>query len=239
LAVTAHPSGAYLTHLAGDWESFYAAKRSSTTRRRDRTKRKRLAELGEVQLVTPQGKGQVTATLDTLMVQKARAFARMGVANLFARPGYPEFYRGVATEPASSPMVHVSRLDVGAVPAAINLGLIHRGRYYHLLASYGDGEASRFGPGAAHLHDLMRIAIERGCGVFDFTIGDEPYKRDWSDTELRLHDHISFASLRGALIAAPMMALRRLKRAIKQTPVLWALAGKVRTLAGSLRRPPR
>jgi CelD/BcsL family acetyltransferase involved in cellulose biosynthesis len=236
LAVTAHPSGAYLTHLAGDWESFYAGKRSSTTRRRDRTKRKRLAELGEVQLVTPQDKDVVTATLDTLMAQKAQAFARMGVANLFARPGYPEFYRAVATEPASRPMVHVSRLDVGTTPAAINLGLVHRGRYYHLLASYGDGEASRFGPGAAHLHDLMRIAIERGCLLFDFTIGDEPYKRDWSDTELGLYDHISFASLRGALVAAPLMALRRLKRAIKQTPALWALASKVRALAGSLRR---
>jgi CelD/BcsL family acetyltransferase involved in cellulose biosynthesis len=236
LAVTAHPSGAYLAHLDGDWESFYTAKRSSTTRRRDRTKRKRLAELGEVQLVTPQGKDEVTATLDTLMAQKARAFARMGVANLFARSGYAEFYRAIATEPASSQMVHVSRLDVGRMPAATNFGLIHRGCYYHLLASYGDGEASRFGPGAAHLHDLMRIAIERGCRIFDFTIGDEPYKRDWSDTELKLYDHISFVSLRGALVAAPLMALRRVKRAIKQTPALWALASKARALAGSLRR---
>ena len=44
LRVTMTPSGAYLTHLAGDWETFYAAKRSSATRRRDRTKRKKLAE---------------------------------------------------------------------------------------------------------------------------------------------------------------------------------------------------
>ena len=53
LGVTVNPSGAYLTHLTGDWETFYAAKRSSATRRRDRTKRKRLAEFGEVRLVNP------------------------------------------------------------------------------------------------------------------------------------------------------------------------------------------
>ncbi|MGH7881099.1 MAG: GNAT family N-acetyltransferase, partial [Candidatus Binataceae bacterium] len=81
---TVNPSGAYLTHLAGDWDAFYAAKRSSSTRRRDRTKRKKLAELGAVKLVNLQGAAETLRTLDTLMAQKSRSFARMGVANLFA-----------------------------------------------------------------------------------------------------------------------------------------------------------
>ena len=38
LRVTLNPSGAYLTHLSANWQAFYEAKRSSTTRRRDRTK---------------------------------------------------------------------------------------------------------------------------------------------------------------------------------------------------------
>ena len=45
---TINPSGAYLTHLTGDWETFYTDKRSSATRRRDRTKRKKLSEFGEL-----------------------------------------------------------------------------------------------------------------------------------------------------------------------------------------------
>ena len=53
LGVIPHPDGAYLTRLSGDWETFYADKRSSATRRRDRTKRKKLAEFGEVRFVTP------------------------------------------------------------------------------------------------------------------------------------------------------------------------------------------
>jgi CelD/BcsL family acetyltransferase involved in cellulose biosynthesis len=236
LGVTVNPSGAYLTQLAGTWEEFYAAKRSSSTRRRDRTKRKRLADFGAVQLVTPEADDEIVHTLDLLMAQKARAFARMGVANLFAHPGYAEFYRALATEAASRPFAHVSRLDVGATAAAINLGLVHGGRYYHLLASYDDGEVSRFGPGAAHLHDLMQYAIGRGCSVFDFTIGDEGYKRDWSDTVLTLYDYVGAATLWGALVALPLTAALRLKRWIKQTPALWALAAKLRAALGKLRR---
>lgn len=233
-----NPSGAYLTHLTGDWESFYAAKRSSATRRRDRTKRKKLGEFGEVRLVNP-ADGEVAGTLETLMAQKALAFGRMGVANLFAKPGYAEFYRALATDPATRHLVHVSRLDVGAIPAAINLGLTYRNCYYHLLASYDDGEVSRFGPGAAHLHDLLHQAIDRGYRVFDFTIGDERYKRDWCDTELKLFDFIAADSLRGALVAMPTLAMRRLKRWIKQTPVLWRGFSAARAFAGSLARGVR
>src|ERR1700730_7276521 len=53
LGVGVHPSGAYRTYLGGDWETFYAEKRSSATRRRDRTKRKKLSEFGEVRFTNP------------------------------------------------------------------------------------------------------------------------------------------------------------------------------------------
>ena len=81
---------------------------------------------------------------------------------------------------------------------------------------------ARFGPGAVHLHELMRYAIDQGVNVFDFTIGDETYKRDWCEETERLYDHIAVASWRGALAVLPMRVARNAKRTIKQTPVLWA-----------------
>ena len=143
----------------------------------------------------------------------------MGVANLFARPGLSRVLPGRRDRPGTHELVHVSRLDVGPTWAATNLGLQFRGCYYHVLASYDDGEVSRFGPGAAHLRDLMQRAAERGFDTFDFTIGDERYKLEWSDTAIALHDHIAAASPRGWPVAFAALAARRLKRAIKQNPV--------------------
>jgi len=239
LGGTISPSGAYLTQLTGPWDTFYTAKRSSATRRRDRTKRKKLGEYGEIRFVNTTSDGEILSSLDTLMAQKAKSFSRMGVGNLFAKPGHADFYRALATDPATRPVVHVSRLDVGATAAAVNLALIHRGRYYHLLASYTDCDLSRFGPGAAHLHDLMHYAIDRGCGIFDFTIGDERYKRNWCDTELKLYDYIASVTWRGALAAMPMLAAQRVKRWIKQTPVVWRAFSAARAFAGSLVRRVR
>ena len=234
LGGTINPSGAYLTHLTGDWETFYTAKRSSATRRRDRTKRKKMSEIGEIRYVEPAAGAETLRALDILMTQKARLFAHMGIGNLFAKPGHTDFYRALVSETALRPLVHISRFDVGVIPAAVNLGLTYRGCYYHLLASYDDGDVSRFGPGAAHLHDLMHQAIDRGLRIFDFTIGDERYKRDWCDTELALYDYIAAATWRGALIAMPLLAAKKVKRWIKQTPAVWNAFSAVRALIGSL-----
>lgn len=232
LDVRLHPSGAHATQLQGSWEEFYQARRSSSTRRRDRTKRKRLGEYGEVQFVTPQETGEIARTLETLMAQKSRAFARMGVVNIFTPPGHREFYFDLAANPRLRHLVHISRLDVGPAWAAVNLGLMFHGAYYHVLASYDDGEVSRFGPGAAHLRDLLAYAIAHDCGLFDFTIGDEGYKLEWSDRLIELYDHVAPATLRGWPIALWERGRRHLKRAIKQNPALWGAFSRLRSALG-------
>jgi CelD/BcsL family acetyltransferase involved in cellulose biosynthesis len=225
---TLNPSGAYLVNLGTDWESFYTAKRSSSTRRRDRTKRKRLSDIGPLSFTTPRTEADVRQNLAVLLEQKGNSFAAMGVHNFLARPEVRDFFFDIATNPASRDFVHVSHLDVGSTIAATNLGLVFRGVYYHVLASYDAGPASKFGPGAAHLHELMTYAIQHGCKAFDFTIGDERYKREWSDVAIKLYDHRCAVSLRGYLAGLPGLAVSEAKRLIKQNAVLWPLALKVR-----------
>ena len=233
LATMANPSGAYLTHLGADWDKFYVEKRSSATRRRDRTKRKNLAESGELRFVAAANPKDAQSALGILIDQKSRFFARMGIANLFARPGYSDFFLTVATK--AGQLVQVSQLDVGTKCAATSLGLHFRGCYYHVLASYDDGLLARFGPGIVHLHELMRHAIEQGCKQFDFTIGDEPYKRDWADTKIKLYDHIAASCWRGEIAAAQMIFRLRVKRFIKQSRLLWPLVIQFRSLRGAIK----
>ena len=83
---------------------------------------------------------------------------------------------------------------------------------------------------------MFAYAIGLGCRVFDFTIGDELYKTEWSDETLRLFDHRSAVTALGWLVACPEVAANRLKRLVKQTPILWKLAQDVRRVLRS-RRP--
>ena len=236
LPTTLNPSGAYATPLTEDWDSFYASKRSATTRRSERAKRKRLAEFGEVRFVTAEKPAEIVATLTRLVDQKSKQFARMGVEDIFLKPGYRDFFFDVASNPSAGCFAHVSRLEVGETVAAANLGLVFGNRYYHVLASHDLGPVSRFSPGVAHLHDLMRFAILRKCVAFDFTIGDEGYKRGWSHATILLHDHRRAASIRGWAVLLPSLLLVRAKRLIKQTPILWRMAQATRSLIARLAR---
>jgi CelD/BcsL family acetyltransferase involved in cellulose biosynthesis len=236
LNVMPHPSGAYVATLDRDWEGFYAAKRSSSTRKRERRQLKQLTEHGDVRLAAAQDDKEAAAALETLISQKSRAFAKMGVENLFDRPGYRAFYRDIATDATVRGLTHVSRLDVGTTVVAASLGLTFRDSYYLVLSSYDDGELSRFGPGRAHLHELLRHAITHGFRRFDFTVGDEPYKRDWSDIELQLHDYLAAVTMRGRVAVAMATGFRRTKRAIKQSPTMWHAFSKIRGWKGSIGR---
>ncbi len=234
LGVRAHPSGAYVAELARDWEEFYAAKRSASTRKRERRQLRQLADHGRVCFVDVEDREEATRTLTTLFEQKSRVFARMGVDDPFLRPGHREFFLAVASDPAMRELIHVSRLDVGAQIVAASVGLKYRSCYYLILSSYDGGELARLGPGRAHLQELIRHAIEQGFARFDFTVGDEPYKRDWSDTELALYDYLTAVAPRGWLVGAMTAQFRRTKRFIKQSPGLWRAFSRARALAGLL-----
>ncbi len=241
LGVTQNPSGAHLTQLGDDWEKFYNAKRSSSTRRRDRAKRKHMSQFGDVRFATATDAEDARRTLETLMDQKSRSLARKGIADIFAPPGHREFYLDLVSNPKTRHLVHVSRVEIGTDCAAANFGIIFGDCYYHVLASFVDTEVAHYGPGALHLRELMAYAIKCGLKRFDFTVGDEPYKLEWSDTDLKLCDYAATVTWRGLPARWFSTVRRRVKRFIKQTPVLWKLASHARSAIGALsnRRLPR
>ena len=239
LAVTPNRNSAHLAHLGTDWEKFYRARRSSATRRRDRSKLRHMSQFGDVRFVTATDIADACRTLEILMEQKRRALARKGIGDIFAPPGHREFFLDLAANPATSHLVHVSRVEIGDTCAAANFGIVFGDRYYHVLASYVDGAVAHYGPGALHLRELLAYAINRGLKLFDFTIGDESYKLDWCDTVLKLYDYAAATRWRGLPARALSSVQRRGKRLIKQTPLLWSLASHARGAMGMLARAPR
>jgi CelD/BcsL family acetyltransferase involved in cellulose biosynthesis len=232
LRVAPNANSAHIAQLSDDWETFYAAKRSSATRRHDRAKRKHMAAFGEIRFATVTARDDVERTLETLWQQKKQIFARKGIADIFAQPGYREFFADIASDPNMRHLAHVSRVDIGTTCAATNFALTFGGCYYHVLSSYCDGQLTRYGPGTLHLRELMAYAIGKGLRLFDFTIGDEHYKLEWSDLRLKLYDFSASVTWRGLPVSLASNARRGLKRFIKQTPLLWRLVTRARSIIG-------
>ena len=234
LGVMRNANSAHITRLGGEWEAFYHAKRSSATRRHDRAKRKRMAEFGDIRFMTAVGPDEIEKTFDTLWEQKKWIFARKGIPDIFAKPGYRQFFLDFASNPQTRHLAHVSRVDIGTTCAAANFAIVFGDCYYHVLSSYCDGRLTRHGPGTLHLRELLAHAIALGLRQFDFTIGDDPYKLEWSDLRVDLYDFSTAARWRGWPVSVMSAVRRRLKRFIKQTPIVWHLVCRIRAAVGPL-----
>jgi CelD/BcsL family acetyltransferase involved in cellulose biosynthesis len=236
LRVTPHANDTYLTRLSGTWDEFYAGKRSSSWRKTDAKKRRRLTKFGEVEFATTDKAGDVEQTLDTLIEQKKSLYAWLGVSDIFERPGYRDFFLDLASNPVYRGLVHLSSVKVGSMIAAVSFGLTFHGNYDYVLAGHCGGELEACSPGTIHLQELMRYFLERGFKTFDFNIGDAPYKREWCDRELKLYDYVAPATGQGWAIAFAVRKARALKRFIKRSPSIWPVVCRTRSLIGRLRR---
>ena len=239
LEVARHPNDGHVATLTGNWDEFYKARRSGSSRKVQRKQLNRMAELGELRFVEPASPGENEMILDVLVSQKRRALARMGAADMFRRPGVYDFYKDLVCDAQLAGAVHVSRLDVGAEVAATSVALIKDRRYYLILSSYNDGPISAHGPGRAHLMELLRAAIAKGMEQFDFTIGNEPYKLDWCDVRVELFDHLAPITLRGHAMRLVLRVVRACHRSIRNNSAAWHAFAKARAhLHGLFRGQP-
>ena len=60
-------------------------------------------------------------------------------------------------------------------------------RYYYLSPSFEGGDWLRYSPGRLLIEHLLEWSFRRGLKVFDFTVGNEEYKFEYSDVTIPLY----------------------------------------------------
>ena len=89
-----------------------------------------------------------------------------------------EFYAEVARRGAQSGLARSWRLRQGSRTVAILFGLADGKRFCYLLLACDYTRFARSSPGLLAFDRAIRAWRDSGGWTFDFTIGDEPYKRD-------------------------------------------------------------
>jgi CelD/BcsL family acetyltransferase involved in cellulose biosynthesis len=79
----------------------------------------------------------------------------------------------------------------------------------------------------------MKASIDDGCAVFDYTVGDDAYKKDWTDIVLPLYALTAPLSLKAHLHQRGLASKRKLRESLKK--VSWLRSAVVR-LRDRLRR---
>ena len=79
------------------------------------------------------------------------------------------------------------------------MGLTSNSRFYFIFPTYESGEWGKYSPGRILQEELIKWAIHNKFRIFDFTIGNESYKKIWTNDVIKIFFHIKLISIRGLL----------------------------------------
>ncbi|MBW3658088.1 MAG: GNAT family N-acetyltransferase [Actinobacteria bacterium] len=104
----------------------------------------------------------------------------------FAKEEMRTFFRALADEFADDRVLRLHLLEVAGAPGAATVSLV-QDREWGLYNSAFDQTLASHAPGMVLVGELIRMAAEEGCRMFDLLRGDEPYKYRFGaeDRELR------------------------------------------------------
>ena len=235
LPSTLNQNAAFQLELFDDFDRTLAQINAKRRRKKFRNSERRLEALGGYEHVVAEKAEDSRGLLETFFRQKAARFDTMGLPDVFRNEETRNFFRMLVTVPVTDgnyPLqLHAVRLkgeNDGRIIAIA--GLSRKGD--HVICQFGsidDTIAADASPGEF----LFYLAIQKLCGegvrLFDFGIGDQPYKRSWCTIETPQHDLLWPTTVAGSAVAAMHRAKAGAKRIIKQNPKVYSLLQRLRS----------
>ncbi|MBX3569206.1 MAG: GNAT family N-acetyltransferase [Rhizobiaceae bacterium] len=225
--------------LAGGFTELLGRSSGKRKRKKYRSQSRKFDAAGGFRRIEARTAAEVERQLDAFLDMKAARFRKAGIANVFGDAAMRRFLLDLFTGAlATSPKPFVLHaLEVGGRLRAVT-GSSRFGDT--LICEFGaivEDELSHASPGDFLFFENIREAAEQGMAIYDFSVGDELYKRLWCDIETIHQDVTHPLSLKGHALAAVVRAANRGKAYIKNSPALWRLVKTLRRQAAGKPQP--
>jgi CelD/BcsL family acetyltransferase involved in cellulose biosynthesis len=206
---------AYPAQLTSDWKVWGETTLSQGFRRDLGMKRRRLERLGSVEFARLSEPKQIASAFATLRGLRSARLKALGAHDVMADETVFAFYRRMAIEGAQQGFARTECLSVSGETIAVQFGLIQQGRHAMLMLGADIERFGRTSPGILMLETSVRAAIENGDRVYDFTIGDHPYKQQFGAQAIPLYEWHRGQSLYGRAAVPAITLMREAKRVLK------------------------
>jgi len=206
---------AYPAKLTSDWQTWRAEKLNASVRRELDMKRRRLVRSGKTEFSVLRDAQAITAAFEALRRYRSARFKAIGAPDVLDVEAIFRFYRRMAIEGAQDGSTRTECLSLAGEPIAVQFGLVQRGVYSMLMIGLDIARHARLSPGLLTIEDSMHAAIEAGDHVYDFTIGDHPYKVHFGAEMVPLEEWYRARTLRGHAAVLAIALVREAKRRLK------------------------
>lgn len=209
----------------GDFEALALTRFNPSHRRSLAKKRRKLQNKGRLEFGFVSGQ-EALPLLDRILEWRAERFAEQAQPEEMQR--VDAFYRSLCGD---TDIAKVGRLTLDGRMIAGCFGTL-TDRTFQLLAVAHDGEFKNWSPGLLAIESSIALLCAQGATVYDFTIGEEPYKLAFGVEVERLYEVEAGLSLKGIVFLGLRDALRRGLAAWRRHRPAWTWAG-----AGAKARP--
>lgn len=164
--------------IDGDWAEYYDA-RSKSMRSDIRRQSKRLAEMGKVEFVRLHHVEDTAGVLNTIKSIHMKCRHAQGGASLFANARRFRLASLVAARFGARGALDLAFLKLQDRVIAYYFGFVYDKVVYFWNTGF-DPEFSTVSPGKLLLHHALEDSFRERYRGFDFMVGEEPYKLQWT-----------------------------------------------------------
>lgn len=186
---------AHATQVAGPMESWREGAFSGTFARMLARKRKRFFRSADAKLVVLEEPAAIGQALTKMAQWRSGRFSE----DIIQDPAALNFYRSVAVAGAAARSTRTYALKVGDEAVGYAFAIAAGGQLNYLLIGCNYAEHGRHSPGLLIYDGMIADWIEQGGSVFDFTIGDEPFKTDFGTSPTPMFEIYYAVGWRGVL----------------------------------------
>jgi CelD/BcsL family acetyltransferase involved in cellulose biosynthesis len=189
-------TNAYKASLPATWDE-YLLKIKKRIISDSLRQRRRLKKIGEIKFLIADSKETKLEVIRAMMKQKSKQYRDSGAWDMLSINEYQLFFNSLADFSSEIIKVHCAALKVDDSIIATHVGIIYNDTFYYLMPAHETGSWKRYSPGRILLLELLKWSIKNGLKYYDFTIGNESYKKDWCDNQLELYKVIKPITLKG------------------------------------------
>lgn len=234
------PNPSLAVDLSGGFDALLGRTKATSKRKRNRQQARRLEAAGGYRFVKAETPDEVGRFLGAFFEMKQQRFRKMGVTDVFAAPQVRRFFHRLFAEALveKTPAFVLDGLEVAGELRAVTGSSRCGDRVICEFGAIREDKLSRFSPGDFLFFENIRRACEEGLIVYDFSVGDEPYKRLWSDMEVTQYDVLVPMNARGRMLTLALRGGNRIKALIKANEPAWRLAKALRRRRGNQEEQP-
>jgi CelD/BcsL family acetyltransferase involved in cellulose biosynthesis len=207
---------AYPAKIDTDWADWRLENLDGSLRRELDMKRRRLAKKGTPAFVLVKDDSEINRVFEALRSFRAERFKERGDCDVISKDAVFLFYRQIAVDGARTGTARTFCLYLSGEPIAVMFGLVHRRTFSLLLVGFDLARYRRLSPGLLAIEDTLRASIEAGDAIYDFTIGDHPYKLQFGAESVPLYEWHTARTIRGYLAILSIEIVRETKRVLKR-----------------------